>query len=133
MCHPQNSYLPSQALTMPDTGPAKAAAPATEKPLGRRVNGKQWHAPKKAFRPTAGLTSYAQRAKERVERETMKAKEKGMRDEKDAERQRRIAALRERRAAKAEKERYEKLAVKMHKKRVERLKRKEKRNKLLNS
>jgi len=32
-----------------------------------------------------------------------------------------------------EKERYEKMAEKMHKKRVERLKRKEKRNKLLNS
>lgn len=47
--------------------------------------------------------------------------------------QRRIVQLREKRAAKEEKERYEKLAAKMHKKRVERLKRKEKRNKLLNS
>jgi rRNA-processing protein CGR1 len=47
--------------------------------------------------------------------------------------QRRIQALKEKRAAKEEKERYEQLAAKMHKKRLERLKRKEKRNKLLNS
>jgi hypothetical protein len=47
--------------------------------------------------------------------------------------QRRITALKEKRAAKEEKERYEKMAEKMHKKRVERLKRKEKRNKLINS
>ena len=47
--------------------------------------------------------------------------------------QERITKLKEKRAAKEEKERYEKLAEKMHKKRVDRLKRKEKRNKLLNS
>lgn len=47
--------------------------------------------------------------------------------------QARTQALKERLAAKEEKERYEKMAEKMHKKRVERLKRKEKRNKLLNS
>ena len=47
--------------------------------------------------------------------------------------QARITRMKEKRAAKEEKERYEKLAEKMHKKRVERLKRKEKRNKLLNS
>lgn len=88
----------------------------------------------------------------------MKAKEKEMKDEKEAERQvrpalsvrqtnkqtseldlltrvtqRRVAQIKDKRAAKEEKERYEKLAAKMHKKRVERLKRKEKRNKLLNS
>lgn len=47
--------------------------------------------------------------------------------------QRRIQALRNKREAKAEKERYEKMAEKMHKKRVERLKRREKRNKMLKS
>jgi rRNA-processing protein CGR1 len=51
------------------------------------VAGKQWHAPKKAFRPGSGLTSYEQRAKERVARATMKAKEKELKDEKEAERQ----------------------------------------------
>jgi rRNA-processing protein CGR1 len=81
----------------------------------------------------------------------MKAKEKEMKDEKEEERQvssisirtskplrllvvqRRVQAIKDKRAAKEERERYEKLAEKMHKKRVERLKRKEKRNKLLNS
>lgn len=88
-------------------------------------------------------------------RTAVKAKEKEMKEEKEAERkvsatnnppesrtgdadstlgvQERITKLKEKRAAKEEKERYEKLAEKMHKKRVERLKRKEKRNKLLNS
>ena len=47
--------------------------------------------------------------------------------------QKRITAIKEKRAAKEEKERYEKMGEKMHKKRLERLKRKEKRNKLLNS
>lgn len=50
-------------------------------------SGKQWHAPKKAFRPAAGLTSYAQRSKERLARVTMKAKEKELKDEKEAQRQ----------------------------------------------
>lgn len=44
-----------------------------------------------------------------------------------------IQRIKERRAAKEEKARYEKMAEKMHQKRVERLKRREKRNKLLNS
>ena len=47
--------------------------------------------------------------------------------------QRRVQAIKDKRAAKEERERYEKMAEKMHRKRVERLKRKEKRNKLLNS
>ena len=47
--------------------------------------------------------------------------------------QRRIQALKDKRAAKEEKARYEKLAETMHRKRVERLKRKEKRNKMLRS
>ncbi len=47
--------------------------------------------------------------------------------------QRRIQAIKDKRAAKEEKERYEKMAEKMHAKRVERLKRREKRNKLLKS
>lgn len=47
--------------------------------------------------------------------------------------QRRITALKDKRAAKEEKARYEKLAETMHRKRVERLKRKEKRNKMIKS
>lgn len=47
--------------------------------------------------------------------------------------QRRVQAIKDKRAAKEEKERYEKMAEKMHRKRVERLKRREKRNKMLKS
>ncbi|KAL8387781.1 hypothetical protein RB595_009676 [Gaeumannomyces hyphopodioides] len=57
------------------------------KPLGMRKNGKQWHAPRKAFRPGSGLTSYEKRAKDRVTMAAVKAKEKEMKDEKEAERQ----------------------------------------------
>ncbi|KAM3430551.1 hypothetical protein MY4824_007618 [Beauveria thailandica] len=117
---------------MAETTPLPQVTQA-EKPLGMRKNGKQWHAPKKAFRPTAGLTSYEKRTKERTLMAQMKAKENEMKTEKKEERQRKVDAIREKRAKKAEKERYEKLAEKMHKKRVERLKRKEKRNKLINS
>ena len=83
----------------------------------------------------------------------VKAKEKDMKGEKEAERQvsipyvkdilwksgnlfgsqRRIQAIKDKRAAKEEKARYEKMAETMHRKRVERLKRKEKRNKMLKS
>lgn len=49
--------------------------------------GKQWHPPKKAFRPGSGLTSYEKRAKERLATAAMKAKEKELKDEKEAERQ----------------------------------------------
>jgi rRNA-processing protein CGR1 len=49
--------------------------------------GKQWHAPKKAFRPGSGLTSFETRSKDRIAMATMKAKEKEMKDEKEATRQ----------------------------------------------
>jgi rRNA-processing protein CGR1 len=49
--------------------------------------GKQWHETKKAFRPTSGLTSYTRRQEERTAKDAMKAKEKEMKDEKEATRQ----------------------------------------------
>lgn len=55
--------------------------------LPRRFTGKNWHDNKTAFRPTAGQTTYAKRVEERKAREAMKEKEKGMKDEKEAERQ----------------------------------------------
>ncbi|THW99030.1 hypothetical protein D6D18_04892 [Aureobasidium pullulans] len=100
---------------------------------GMRKNGKQWHETKKAFRPTAGQTSYAKRQAKDQALAVVKAQEKEMKEEKEAERKRRITALKEKREAKEEKERYEKMAAKMHQKRVDRLKRREKRNKLLKS
>ena len=112
--------------------------------------GKQWHLQKSAFQPKTGQTSYEKRTAERKATAVMKAKEKKMKDEKEEERQvrdqededrtelidylqKRIQAIKDKRAAKEEKERYEKMAEKMHRKRVERLKRREKRNKLLKS
>ncbi|KJR84407.1 rRNA-processing protein CGR1 [Sporothrix schenckii 1099-18] len=118
---------------VPVAQPVAATAPTKHLGMRKNVLGKQWHEPKKAFRPGSGLTSYEKRNKERIARATMKAKEKELKDDKEAARQARIKAIRDRKAAKEEKERYEKLAVKMHRKRVERLKRKEKRNKLLHT
>ncbi|OTB18329.1 hypothetical protein K445DRAFT_315135 [Daldinia sp. EC12] len=54
---------------------------------GLRKNGKQWHPPKKAFRPGSGLTSYEQRTKLRAATAATKAREKEMKEEKEAERQ----------------------------------------------
>ncbi|PHH71438.1 hypothetical protein CDD80_5280 [Ophiocordyceps camponoti-rufipedis] len=138
-----------------DQAPTAASAEYPTKSLGMRKNGKppsfsscfcslrqadgpappgkQWHAPKKAFRPTAGLTPYEKRVKERAALAQIKAKERELKEEKEEKRKQRIDAIRAKRAQKEEKERYEKMAEKMHRKRVERLKRKEKRNKLLNS
>lgn len=57
---------------------------------GIRKNGKAWHHPSKAFRPTGGQRSYARRvAKEAQEAETKKL-EKEMKAEKEDERQVRI-------------------------------------------
>jgi hypothetical protein len=49
--------------------------------------GKQWHEPKSAFRPKAGNSSYAKRLEERKAMGAVKAKEKEMKEEKEAERQ----------------------------------------------
>jgi rRNA-processing protein CGR1 len=95
--------------------------------------GKNWHEPKKAFRPTAGQTSYAKRMEVEKIKQATKAAELQMRQEIAAERDRKIKAIKDRRLAKEEKERYEKMAEKMHRKLVERRKRREKRNKLLKS
>ncbi|KAK7540640.1 uncharacterized protein J3D65DRAFT_600757 [Phyllosticta citribraziliensis] len=115
---------------------ASEPEPATANPApvqGMRKNGKQWHQPKKPFRPTAGLTSYAKRTEERKALAAVKAKEKELKDDKEAARQAHVQNIKERREKKAERERYAQLAAKMHAKKVERLKRKEKRNKLLKS
>ncbi|KAK2871614.1 hypothetical protein FQN49_003003 [Arthroderma sp. PD_2] len=131
----------AESMQKPAETPAEVTVPASSSstastakpPMGMRKNGKNWHAPKTAFRPTAGQTSYAKRLEERKAMAVMKEKEKEMKEEKEAVRQARIQAIKDRRVAKEEKQRYEKLAEKMHKKRVERLRKREKRNKLLNS
>jgi len=49
-------------------------------------SGKQWHETKKAFRPTAGQTSYAKRQAKDQALAVVKAQEKEMKEEKEAER-----------------------------------------------
>ena len=49
--------------------------------------GKQWHAPRNAFRPKAGNSTFEKRSEERKAMATVKAKEKEMKEEKEAERQ----------------------------------------------
>jgi rRNA-processing protein CGR1 len=49
--------------------------------------GKQWHEPKAAFRPKAGNSTYEKRQEERKAMAATKAKEKELKDEKEADRQ----------------------------------------------
>lgn len=55
--------------------------------LTRRRAGKQWHAPKTAFRPKAGNSSYEKRNAQRVAMGAVKAKEREMKEEKESEKQ----------------------------------------------
>lgn len=107
----------------------------SDKPSGLRKNGKNFNsaAPRKAFRPTAGQTSYAKRVLKQTQEAEVKKLESEMKAEKEAERDRRIQGIKDKRARKEERERYEKMEAVMHRKRVERLKRRKKRNKKLES
>ena len=118
------------ALASAPTGAPNANIPQV---TGLRKNGKQWHPSKKAFRPTAGQTSYSKHVVKQAQEAEVKKLESEMKAEKEEERQRRVQAIKDKRTAKEEKERYERMALKMHQKRVERLKRREKRNKMLKS
>lgn len=101
--------------------------------LTQNPTGKNWHPLKSAFRPTSGQTSYTKRMVLLKSEQATKSLEREMKEEKAAERDRRVQAIKDRRKAKEEKERYEKMAEKMHRKIVERRKRREKRNTLLKS
>ncbi|KAM0714890.1 hypothetical protein Q7P37_009355 [Cladosporium fusiforme] len=111
------------------------AAPHAKIPqvTGVKKNGKNWHENKKPFRPGTGHTSYAKRAEKQKQEAEIKKYEKEIKAEQEEERQRKIQAIKDKRAAKEERERYEQLAAKMHQKRVDRLRRREKRNKMLKS
>lgn len=99
--------------------------------MGRvNVSGKPWKGEKTPIPPPVH-TSWDRKQRERQALELVKAKEREMKGEKEAARQQKIDRIKQRREAQAEKERYEKMAEKMHRKRVERVKRREKRNKLL--
>lgn len=100
---------------------------------GRRVGGKEWKEPKKAFRiKSLGVkTPWEKKQEQRQKDSEAKLRIKQMKEEKEQEKKEKIEKLKEKREKKAEQERYDRLALVMHKKRVNRLKRREKRNKLL--
>lgn len=52
-----------------------------------RKNGKQWHEPRKAFRPAAGQTAYAKRVAREAQAAEVKKIETEMKTEKEEERQ----------------------------------------------
>ncbi|CCE88815.1 Piso0_001600 [Millerozyma farinosa CBS 7064] len=109
----------------------------TEDKLGEgpRVSGKEWKTKKDPFRvKTLGvkkLSSWEKRQEKTLREKQYKARLNELKGEKESEQNQKIEDLKRRREIKEEKERYEKMAAKMHAKKVERLKRKEKRNKLL--
>lgn len=92
------------------------------------VSGRTW---KSEHKPVRKQTSWELRQKDRIAREVIKAKESQLKGDKQARHDEGVQKIKDRREKKAEKERYEKLAAVMHSKRVERLRRREKRNKLL--
>ncbi|MCJ1315492.1 hypothetical protein MMC15_000812 [Xylographa vitiligo] len=97
-----------------------------------RKNGLPPHTvPRPPFRPTSSLTPYSKRLASRTALAATKAKEKEMKEEKEAARQERIAAIKDKQARKAERERFERMAETMHRKKVERRRRREGRNKKL--
>lgn len=60
---------------------------SVQQSAGMRKNGKQWHEPKKAFRPAAGQTAYAKRVAKEAQAAEVKKIEKEMKAEKEEERQ----------------------------------------------
>lgn len=117
--------------------PKRFIDPSAPKDIGEgsRVNGKDWKIKKDAFRvKTLGvkkLSTWKQREQKKMEQDQYKARLQELKQEKEDAKNQRISDLKRRREIKAEKERYEKMAVKMHAKKVERLRKREKRNKLL--
>ncbi|CAI5757344.1 unnamed protein product [Candida verbasci] len=107
-----------------------------DKGEGSRVNGKDWKIKKDAFRVRSlGVgkkkSSFKERELKKLQEIQYKERLKELKDEKEAIKKQRIDDLKRRREIKEEKERYERMATKMHAKKVERLRKKEKRNKLL--
>ena len=102
---------------------------------GSRVNGKDWKGQKDPFRiKRLGVTkpsNFKEREAKKLQEQQYRARLQELKQEKEDAKNQRIADLKRRREIKEEKERYEKLAAKMHAKKVERLRKKEKRNKLL--
>ncbi|KAH3901750.1 Cgr1p SCDLUD_001524 [Saccharomycodes ludwigii] len=108
-----------------------------DKIKGIPKSGRTWKVSKKPLNPHSQvvknkkLTSWELKKQQRSEDQQFKTKLKELKDEKENARITKIESLKHRRQIKEEKERYEMLAAKMHAKKVERLRRREKRNKAL--
>lgn len=117
--------------------PKRYIDPSTPKDVGEgsRVNGKDWKIKKDAFRvKTLGvkkLSTWEHREQKKLEQQQYKTRLQDLKQEKEDAKNQRISDLKRRREIKAEKERYEKMAVKMHAKKVDRMRKREKRNKML--
>lgn len=92
------------------------------------VSGRSW---KSEHKPAAKQSQWDLRNKERTQLQVIKAKERQLKEEKQAKHDEGVAKIKERRAKEAEQERYDQLARVMHRKKLDRLRRREKRNKLL--
>lgn len=105
----------------------------TKKRYTNTFIGKWWKSEKKAFRiKSLGVkSSWQQKQEQRLKDQEFKEKLGALKEEKENKRKEHIEKIKERRKKKEEKERYEYLATKIHKKKLDRLKRREKRNKLL--
>lgn len=120
-----------------DDIPKKFINPLTEKEKGEgiRVSGKEWKIKKDAFRlKSAGvrkLNTWTLREQKKLVEDQYKQRIKELKDEKNDEKTKKLEELKKRREALEEKKRYEQIALKMHAKKVERLRKKEKRNKML--
>ena len=117
--------------------PKKYINPLIEKDKseGRRVSAKEWKVAKDAYRvKSVGvrmLNTWKLREEKKLLEQQLKQRLKDLKEEKAEEQARRLEAIKKRREAIEEKKRYEQIAVKMHAKKVERLRKKEKRNKML--
>lgn len=117
--------------------PTRYIDPLAEKDVGEgsRVNGKDWKMKKEAFRVKSlgvkKINTWKLREEKKLQEQQFKQRMNDLKQEKSDERSRRIEAIKKKREAIEEKERFEKIAAKMHAKKVERLRKKEKRNKLL--
>jgi rRNA-processing protein CGR1 len=102
--------------------------------VGRRVSGKEWKVTKKPMRIRAlGVQKkdWEKKRAKKLEEQLAKVKERELVEEKKQVQRDRVAAIKAKEEAKEEKQRYEKLAEKMHAKKIARLRKREKRNKML--
>lgn len=92
------------------------------------VSGRVW---KDEHTPVKKKSQWELRNKERQQREIIKAKEQQLKGDKQNRHDEGVNRIKERREKKAERERYEKMEAVMHRKKVDRIRKREKRNKLL--